>query len=76
MEPQKTKAFSVRRLSAGLYEVRLGQQETWEVWRGVNGGWYGESADHPNLMIDAPTLRCAKFDVEQRFFVECAGAGT
>jgi len=41
----------------------------------MNDRWYGESAAFPDFMVDSPTLRGAKSDIENRSFVPCAGAG-
>ena len=47
----------------------------WEIWRGMNGRWYGECAARQGLMVDAPTLKVALFDIRNGFYVKCASAG-
>ena len=66
-EPQTT----TKKICKGRYLIN----KEWIVWQGINGRWYGQSNNHPNEMIDAPTLNCAKLDIKLGYTVQVGGAG-
>lgn len=79
LRKERTEAdMTVKRVGVGRYNVFLdhdSEPDFWRVWRGLNGRWYGESYGRQNVMVDAPTLACAKQDIRLASFVPCAGAG-
>ena len=67
------KAKRVKNGKTTEYRVTTGvTSEEWRLWKS-GGRWFAVSPYWPGRMVDANSYSGAKYDIEKRYFVDCAG---